>query len=96
MLILAGSTEDIASNPNWNTGCIECAECVILDLFSNSEFEIGEFCGDALTDVEHPSYAHYLSEILISMSGNDTLQPGYYGANNDDLYEIHCPHHDHH
>ena len=53
-----------------------------------------DFCGDELTEVEAPNYDYSDSEILISMSGNDTLQPGDYGASNG--YEIHCGDHSDH
>lgn len=52
-----------------------------------------EFCGSELETVEDPTYMHTVTQPLISTSGNDTLQPGDYGASND--YEIHCEEHDH-
>jgi len=53
-----------------------------------------DFCGEELTTVEAPDYDHSVSEILISTDGNDTLQPGDYGASNG--YEIHCEDHGDH
>ena len=53
-----------------------------------------DFCGEELTTVEAPGYDHSVSEILISTVGNDTLQPGDYGASNG--YEIHCEDHGDH
>lgn len=50
-----------------------------------------EFCGNDLTTVEDSDYMYTVSEILISSDGNDTLQPGDYGASNG--YEIHCEEH---
>ena len=53
-----------------------------------------DFCGEELTTVEAPGYDHSVSEMLISIGGNDTLQPGDYGASNG--YEIHCEDHGDH
>ena len=53
-----------------------------------------DFCGEELTTVEAPGYDHSVSEVLISIGGNDTLQPGDYGASNG--YEIHCEDHGDH
>ncbi|MAW21333.1 MAG: hypothetical protein CMD16_02915 [Flavobacteriales bacterium] len=96
MLFLPGEFDSFwwmeTNIPLWNAGCIGCADCFILDLFSTSEFFIGEFCGEDLIAAEQNSYFYNLSEILTS--GNDTLQPGYYGANNEDLYDIHCVQHE--
>ena len=53
-----------------------------------------EFCGDELSTVEDPAYVHNVTQVLVSTSGNDTLLPGEYGADNG--YEVHCEEHGDH
>ena len=81
-------------------GCHECHIALENGDGSETMWEItnsagGEdFCGEELTTVEAPGYNHSISEILISTTGNDTLQPGEYGTSNG--YEIHCEAHGDH
>ena len=65
----------------------DCHDCHIA-LFDaagqeTAEVEIGEFCGDALEDVESAGYQ--LTEMLVADNG-DTLQPGLYT-------DVHCEEH---
>jgi len=67
----------------------DCHECHIA--WENAagkevEVEIGEFCGDALEDVETDGYTHTIEETIVR---NDTVQPGTYS-------EIHCEEHGDH
>ena len=68
-----------------------CQECHIAYMAAGSEIivEIGEFCDDALEDVESPGYTVTISETIV---GNDTVPAGTYGNGN---MEIHCEEHDH-
>jgi len=66
-----------------------CHDCHIAQDDGNGgeiEFEIGEFCGSDLTDVEANGY--HTTDVLYSESGLDTLQPGHYD-------EVHCEEHAH-
>ena len=68
----------------------DCHECHIA-LYDAAgaevgELEIGEFCGDALEDVESAGYE--LTEVTVTETG-DTLQPGVYT-------DVHCEEHGDH
>ena len=71
----------------------DCHECHIAYMAAGATneivVEIGEFCGDALEDVEAPGYTVTISETVV---GNDTVPAGTYGNGN---MEIHCEEHDH-
>lgn len=65
----------------------ECHECHIAWMNAAQEeveVEIGEFCGDALEDVEANGYALVEDQII----GADTVPAGSYGAG-----DVHCEEH---
>ena len=67
----------------------DCHECHIAWTNADGnevEVEIGEFCGDALADVETDGYTHTIEETIV---GNDTVPAGTYS-------EIHCEEHGDH
>ncbi len=71
----------------------ECHECHIAYMLANGnevEVEIGEFCGDALEDVESEGYTIAIEETIV---GSDTVPAGTYGNGN---MEIHCEEHGDH
>ena len=81
--ILLGCTDSTANNydPLANvddTSCIYCFDCHIAffdDNGSETEVDIGEFCGDELAEIEAEGYI--LTEVLFTETG-DTIQPGLY------------------
>ena len=67
----------------------DCHECHIAWMNAANEeveVEIGEFCGDALADVEADGYSHTIDETIV---GNDTVPAGAYS-------DIHCEEHGDH
>ena len=67
----------------------ECHECHIAYMNAAGdevEVEIGEFCGDALADVETDGYSHTIEETIV---GTDTVPAGTYSY-------IHCEEHGDH
>ena len=89
-----------SSDDDHADGCHECHIALenadgsetMWDMTNSSGGE--DFCGEELTTVEAPGYDHVVADILVSTTGNDTLQPGSYGASNG--YEIHCEDHGDH
>jgi len=72
----------------------ECHECHIAYMPAGGGAEIvvefGEFCGDALEEVEADGYTVTIEETII---GSDTVPAGTYGNGN---MEIHCEEHGDH
>jgi hypothetical protein len=70
--------------------CHECHIAYLLAAGSEVEVEFGEFCGDALEEVEADGYTITIEETIV---GNDTIPAGTYGNGN---MEIHCEEHGDH
>tara|TARA_B100001758_G_C18284810_1_gene543680 strand:+ start:518 stop:820 length:303 start_codon:yes stop_codon:yes gene_type:complete len=70
-----------------------CHECHVAYMLANGNevaVDFGEFCGEALEDVEAPGYTVDLPETIV---GTDTVPAGTYGNGN---MEIHCEDHGDH
>ena len=71
----------------------DCHECHVAYMLANGSevaVDFGEFCGDALEDVEAPGYTVDIPETIV---GTDTVPAGTYGNGN---MEIHCEDHGDH
>ena len=66
--------------------CHECHIAYMNAVGDEVEVEIGEFCGDALADVETDGYSHTIEETIV---GTDTVPAGTYS-------DIHCEEHGDH
>ena len=85
-ILLVGIFGFMTSCSSSDSDCHECHIAWTNAAGNEVEVEIGEFCEDALADVETEGYTHTIEETIV---GNDTVPAGTYS-------EIHCEEHGDH